>query len=101
MLQMLVTTAEECPVIGSHVWVQEANKQVWSKVFMLLRDATLYVSHKVCMLKNVQCHKELCCVQISVSVAAHKNKFQYLTAYRIMYNFKILLVCPDINKYEN
>ncbi|XP_069700434.1 growth factor receptor-bound protein 14-like isoform X2 [Periplaneta americana] len=46
-LQMLVTSAEECPEVGSHVWVREANKQVWSKVFLLLRDATLYVSHKV------------------------------------------------------
>ncbi|KAJ4433853.1 hypothetical protein ANN_16165 [Periplaneta americana] len=45
-LQMLVTSAEECPEVGSHVWVREANKQVWSKVFLLLRDATLYVSHK-------------------------------------------------------
>jgi hypothetical protein len=54
MLQMLVTSAEECPVISSQVWVREANKQVWSKVFLLLRDATLYISHKVCKLKNVQ-----------------------------------------------
>ncbi|PNF32589.1 hypothetical protein B7P43_G00336, partial [Cryptotermes secundus] len=46
-LQVLVTSADECPVIGSQMWVREANKQVWSKVFMLLRDATLYVSHKV------------------------------------------------------
>jgi hypothetical protein len=57
MLQMLVTSAEECPVIGSQVWVREANKQVWSKVFLLLRDATLYISHKVRELKNVQDHK--------------------------------------------
>ncbi|PSN41942.1 hypothetical protein C0J52_06421 [Blattella germanica] len=44
---MLVTTAEECPVIGSSVWVREANKQVWTKVFMVLKDATLYISNKV------------------------------------------------------
>jgi hypothetical protein len=36
------------------MWVREANKQVWSKVFLLLRDATLYISHKVQVLKNMQ-----------------------------------------------
>jgi len=46
-LQMVVTSADECPVIGSQIWVREANKQVWSKVFLLLKDRTLYICHKV------------------------------------------------------
>jgi hypothetical protein len=51
---MVVTSTDECPVIGSQVWVREANKQVWSKVFLLLKDRTLYICHKVLMLKNVR-----------------------------------------------
>jgi hypothetical protein len=62
MLQVLVTSADECPVIGSQMWVREANKQVWSKVFLLLRDATLYISHKVHILKNIKDQDELFCV---------------------------------------
>jgi len=54
MLQMVVTSTDECPVIGSQMWVREANKQVWSKVFLLLKDRTLYICHKVLMLKNIQ-----------------------------------------------
>lgn len=46
-LQMLVMSAEECPLIGSSVWVREANKQVWSKVFLVLKDSILFISNKV------------------------------------------------------
>jgi hypothetical protein len=46
-LQMVVTSTDECPVIGSQIWVREANKQVWSKVFLLLKDRILYICHKV------------------------------------------------------
>ncbi|XP_067005585.2 growth factor receptor-bound protein 10 [Anabrus simplex] len=46
-LQTLLANAGECPPIFSHVWVREANKQVWNKGFLLLKNKKLYLSFKI------------------------------------------------------
>ncbi|XP_063223736.1 growth factor receptor-bound protein 14-like isoform X2 [Bacillus rossius redtenbacheri] len=46
-LQTMLTTAGECPPIFSHVWVREANRQLWNKAFLLLKDKKLYLTYKV------------------------------------------------------
>lgn len=47
LFQNLVTRDGECPSVFSNVWVQDPNKQIWSKGFLLLRDKKLYLSYKV------------------------------------------------------
>ncbi|KAL0277009.1 UNVERIFIED_CONTAM: hypothetical protein PYX00_004443 [Menopon gallinae] len=42
-----ILSSEECPTVFSHVWIREANKQVWVKAFLLLKDKKLYLSYKV------------------------------------------------------
>ncbi|XP_071452038.1 growth factor receptor-bound protein 14-like [Hetaerina americana] len=46
-LQTLLSSGDEAPPIFGHVWVREANKQVWSKAFLLLKEKKLYLSYKV------------------------------------------------------
>ncbi|KDR11446.1 Growth factor receptor-bound protein 10, partial [Zootermopsis nevadensis] len=72
-LQMLVTSGEECPVISSHVWLREANKQVWSKVFLLLRDAILHISHKVGDASDLQVLVRLSDCNVYVPLNARKQ----------------------------
>lgn len=48
LFQTILSTGEECPTVFSHVWIREANKQVWAKAFLLLKDKKLYMSYKVC-----------------------------------------------------
>ncbi|KAK6618566.1 hypothetical protein RUM43_012957 [Polyplax serrata] len=42
----ILTSGDECPTVFSHVWIREANKQVWTKSFLLLKDKKLYLSYK-------------------------------------------------------
>ncbi|KAK7864569.1 hypothetical protein R5R35_007337 [Gryllus longicercus] len=46
-LQTLLLNNGDCPPIFSHVWVREANKQVWNKAFLLLKNRCLYLSYKI------------------------------------------------------
>ncbi|XP_046396922.1 growth factor receptor-bound protein 14-like [Ischnura elegans] len=46
-LETLLSSGDEAPPIFGHVWVREANKQVWSKAFLLLKEKKLYLSYKV------------------------------------------------------
>lgn len=47
LLQNILLNGDECPVVFSLVWVRDANKQVWSKGYLVLKDRKLYLSFKV------------------------------------------------------
>ncbi|KAL1116754.1 hypothetical protein AAG570_005226 [Ranatra chinensis] len=46
-LEQLLVHSEECPIIFSQAWIQDRNKQIWSKTFLLLKDKKLFMSSKV------------------------------------------------------
>lgn len=45
--QNMILVEGQCPSVFSHVWVQDPEKQMWSKGFLLLRDKKLYLSYKL------------------------------------------------------
>ncbi|XP_046613917.1 growth factor receptor-bound protein 10-like isoform X4 [Neodiprion virginianus] len=46
VMQNMITTGEKCPSIFSSAWIRDPSKNVWSKIYMVLRETKLYCSPK-------------------------------------------------------
>ncbi|XP_046743539.1 growth factor receptor-bound protein 14-like isoform X2 [Diprion similis] len=52
-MQNLLTTVGKCPPIFSSAWIRDPGKNVWAKIYMVLRGSTLYASPKVHLVSRV------------------------------------------------
>ncbi|XP_046613916.1 growth factor receptor-bound protein 10-like isoform X3 [Neodiprion virginianus] len=53
VMQNMITTGEKCPSIFSSAWIRDPSKNVWSKIYMVLRETKLYCSPKIHLVSRV------------------------------------------------